>query len=185
MLVIVILLVFAASATFAVLSTDSFDRRIRFELTGDDGMRVSEADFHGKYALVFFGFTHCPMICPTQMAKITAIVESLDGRLAGKPLVPVFISIDPARDTVDRVGKYVDRFHPAFVGLTGHRIEIARAARSFRTTLPPSARDPATNYDIAHPAILYLVSPEGNLLAHVPYGVGATEGAARLREAAR
>ena len=178
---LVVALLLAASTAFAVLMTVDLDRRVSFDLTDHDGRRVSHRDLSGKYALVYFGFTHCPKICPTQMTKISSIVDTLGGRLAGVPVVPVFLSVDPERDTVRRVREYVSRFHPAFVGLTGHRVEIARAASSFRSVLPPP-NDGSADYEVAHQSVIYLVGPDGRVVAHIPYAAGMADSLARIKE---
>lgn len=182
LLCVVTVLLLVASTAFAVLMTVDFGRQVRFELTDQHGRRVSARDFSGKYALAYFGFTHCPKICPTQMTKISFIVDALDGQLSGVPIVPVFLSVDPERDTVPRVREYIGRFHPSFVGLTGQRAEIARAASSFQSVLPPR-RYGSADYQVTHPAVIYLVGPDGRLVTHIPYAASTTDGLALIHEA--
>jgi protein SCO1/2 len=184
-----ILLGFVASllavvaAAFAVLMKDSFDRQVQFELFDQSGAQVSAQDFAGKYLLAFFGFTHCPQICPTQMSRVSAIVDALGGRISQTSIVPVFISVDPERDTIARVRDYVSRFHPAFIGLTGPQFQVARTLKSFRSILPPAPKTAASNYDVPHTAVIYLIGPDGRLLTHLPGDSGTTESLARIREA--
>ncbi len=178
----VAVLLLVASTAFAVLIKVDLDPRVRFELTNQHGHHVSEQDFAGRYALAYFGFTHCLQTCPAQMTKVSAIVDALGGSLGGLPIVPVFLSVDPERDTVARVREYVHRFHPDFVGLTGERSDLARAASSFRSALAPRAGAGA-GFEIAHPAVLYLVGPDNRLLTHVDFSASTTESLARIREA--
>lgn len=177
----IVTLLLAASTTFAVLMKVDLDPRVDFELTNQHGRRMSEADFEGKYALAYFGFTHCAAICPAQMTKVSAIVNALGGRLDELPVVPVFLSVDPERDSVARVREYVGRFHPDFVGLTGERSELERAASSFRSALAPKESGGA-GYQVAHPAVLYLVGPDSRLLAHIPFAASTADSLARIRE---
>ena len=99
-----------------------------FTLTDDDGRRVSEADYAGRAHLVFFGFTHCPEICPTTLAEATSVLDEL-GDDASK-LDVLFITVDPERDTPEALHEYVSNFHPQITGLTGSVQEVATVARS-------------------------------------------------------
>jgi len=100
-----------------------------FTLVDQDGRTVTEQDFAGAYMLIYFGFTYCPDVCPTELAIIAATVEELG---APDDVVPVFITIDPERDTSEAMADYVGLFHPRMVGLTGSEAQIAEAARAFR-----------------------------------------------------
>ncbi|KVI11449.1 Copper chaperone SCO1/SenC, partial [Cynara cardunculus var. scolymus] len=102
-----------------------------FNLLDHDGISVTEKDFKGKWTLIYFGFTHCPDICPDELQKLAAAIDKIKGK-AGFEIVPVFISVDPERDTVEQVREYVKEFHPKLIGLTGHPDEIKKAARAYR-----------------------------------------------------
>jgi len=134
-----------------------------FTLVSADRNLVSDTDFRGKWLLIFFGYTHCPDVCPTSLGTMALIVDEL-GEAAGK-LQPLFISVDPARDTPEIVAAYVSAFHPQIVGLTGSEEQVAAAARSHRAyyaKVPPSGdAEPTDDYAVDHSAHLYLMDPDG------------------------
>ena len=104
-----------------------------FTLTSHDGRRVSESDFAGRYRLVYFGFTFCPDVCPTDLQVLAAGLrrfEASDAERAAR-VQPLFVTVDPARDTPEALRAYVANFHPRLVGLTGSEEEIARVARAY------------------------------------------------------
>ena len=162
----VAVIVIATTVAFAILHSDDFDSRARFSLTNHDGVAVSEQTYRGRYMLVFFGFTHCPKICPTQMARLTQVLHRLDGNLSGESVLPVFITVDPERDSVERLQSYLAAFHPRFIGLTGSRDSLARAARSFKAYGARSSSvaddDPAR-----HSSVAYLVDPTGRIVTYI------------------
>ena len=131
------LLLIAASLVFAhsILADEPINGR--FALVDHNGIDVSEATYDGKLRLVFFGFTNCPIICPTTMIEVARVMKQLGHR--NKEVQPIFISIDPENDTVDVLAAYVQAFHPSIVGLTGDPDEIAAAARSFNVTYGKTA----------------------------------------------
>ncbi len=101
-----------------------------FSLLDTGGKRVTDADFRGKLMLVFFGYTHCPDVCPTELQNMAEALDKL-GRDADK-LAPIFISLDPKRDTPDVLSSYVKNFSPRITGLTGDQSEVASAAKAYR-----------------------------------------------------
>ena len=101
-----------------------------FSLTDHQGNRVTEASFPGRWQLVFFGFTHCPDVCPTTLAYMADALDRM-GPEADR-VAPLFITIDPVRDTPDVMAEYVGAFHPALIGLTGSEKDVAAAAEAFR-----------------------------------------------------
>ncbi len=131
------LLLIATSLIFAhsILAAESVNGR--FTLVDHNGIDVSEATYDGKLRLVFFGFTRCPIICPTTMIEVTRVMRRLGDK--NDEVQPIFISIDPENDTVDVVAAYLRAFHPSIVGLTGHPDKIATAARSFNVTYGKTA----------------------------------------------
>jgi protein SCO1/2 len=143
---------------------------------------VTDQDFRGRYMLVFFGFTHCPDICP---AELQVMSESL-GALGSKAeqVVPIFITLDPERDTPEVVGEYVKNFGPRFVGLTGSQEAIAEAAKAYRVAFAkfvPDGQADNQKYSIDHVAIAYLMGPDGAFVTHFPYGTSASKMTATLR----
>jgi len=132
-----------------------------FSLQDHFGQRVTERAFAGKLGLIYFGFTYCPDVCPTELGLMAAALDLLGPDAAR--VLPVLITIDPARDTPAALADYVSRFHPALIGLTGTDEEIATAARAFRVYYrkvhPPGASD----YLMDHSSFIYLVGPDGKV----------------------
>ena len=150
-----------------------------FSLVDQNGNRVTEKDFGDRYMLVFFGFTSCPDICPAGLQLVSAALEKL-GEKANR-IVPIFISVDPERDTPEKLGEYVQNFDARFVGLTGTPEEIAKAARAYRVYYKkvPNA-DLPDDYAIDHTAIFYLMDPNGDFVTHFTPTTPVEEMAARL-----
>ena len=175
------LLLIAASLIFthSILADEPIDGR--FTLVDHNGTDVSEASYDGKLRLVFFGFTNCPIICPTTMIEVAQVMKQLGDR--NKEVQPIFISIDPENDTVDVLAAYVQAFHPSIVGLTGDPDEIAAAARSFNVTYgmtPPSSVDEAS--EVFHSSYLYLMGRNGEFIDVFGYGARPAVILARLEE---
>ncbi|MDP6708863.1 MAG: SCO family protein [Alphaproteobacteria bacterium] len=157
----------------------------RFLLLDQEGREVRNKDFLGRYMLVFFGYTHCPDICPTGL-QILAEAMDLLGVLAGK-VQPIFITIDPERDRPAVLKDYVSHFHPRLLGLTGSRVEIDRVADRYRVQYrkvyaPDDADgDGKTDYFMEHSAASYLIGPDGGGLSLYPHGMTAEAIAADMR----
>jgi protein SCO1 len=150
-----------------------------FALVGEGGKTVTDRDFRGRYMLVFFGFTHCPDICP---AELQVVAEAL-GRLGDKAAkaVPIFITLDPERDSPQAMANYVKSFGPNFVGLTGSPEAIAAAAKAYRVAYTKIENKASpSDYSLDHSALVYLMDPSGKYLAHFPYGMGADQLAEKL-----
>jgi protein SCO1/2 len=143
-----------------------------FTLIDQNGKTITDHDFAGRYKLVFFGFTHCPDICPAELQVIAAALDKL-GSKADK-VVPIFITVDPDRDTPAVVGAFVKNFGPRFVGLSGSPPAIAAVAKEYRVAYskveqPGSAND----YTVDHSALVYLMGPDGEYIDHFAYGTSA------------
>jgi protein SCO1/2 len=152
-----------------------------FSLVGADGKAVTDADFRGSYMLVFFGFTHCPDICPAELQVIAQALDKLGDK--GKKVVPVFITLDPERDTPQAMADYVKSFGPNFVGLTGSPEAIAAAAKAYRVAFAKvENKESAGDYSVDHSALVYLMDPEGKYVTHFSYGTGADELAEKLNK---
>ncbi len=150
-----------------------------FSLVDTEGKRVTDENFRGRYMLVFFGFTHCPDICPAELQVMAQALDQL-GDKADK-IVPVFITLDPERDDPKTMGEYVKSFGPNFVGLTGSPEAIAAAAKAYRVAYTKvENKSSLENYSVDHSALVYLMDPEGRYVAHFPYGTGAQEMAEKL-----
>ena len=152
-----------------------------FTLTDQHGNTVSDADFRGRYMLVYFGFTYCPDVCPTALATITEAMSRLDE--AADRIVPILITVDPERDTPEQLKMYASHFSPRLVALTGTPEQIAGVAKAYRiyyAKVPQEGADDA--YTMDHSAITYLMGPDGTYLRHFSHATTADQMAERLRE---
>lgn len=129
-----------------------------FSLINHEGKHVTDRDFLGKWTLIYFGFTHCPDICPDELQKLAAAVDNIKDK-GDIEIVPVFISVDPERDTVDQVREYVKEFHPKLVGLTGNSDEIRKVARAYRVYYMKTEEE-GSDYLVDHSIVMYLMGPD-------------------------
>lgn len=152
-----------------------------FSLTDQDGKRVTEKDFLGKYMLVFFGYTYCPDVCPTELQVMTAALDQL-GPAADK-IQPVFVSIDPQRDTPEILKAYVGNFGPRLMGLTGTADEIASVAKAYRVYYAKAGNSTSgSDYLMDHSSIIYLMGPDGRFIKHMSYTTDVAKLAQELKE---
>jgi protein SCO1/2 len=134
-----------------------------FILTATDGTLVTDKTYRGKWLLVYFGYTSCPNTCPTTLLEISTALAML-GADSGK-LQPLFITVDPQRDTAELLGEYLQSFDPRIVGLTGTAEQIAAAAKEYGVYYAPQRTGPgAEDYVIDHSSYLYLMGPSGNFV---------------------
>lgn len=136
-----------------------------FTLTDQNGKKVTDADFRGRHMLVFFGFANCPDICPAGLQLIAAALDKLGSKAAN--VTPIFISVDPERDTPEKLATYVKNFDDRLVGLTGTKEEVAAVAKAYRVFYEktPNEKNPA-EYGMNHTSIIYLMGPDGAYVAH-------------------
>lgn len=136
-----------------------------FQLSDTSGKPVSDADFRGRYMLVFFGFTNCPDICPAGLQLISAALDKL-GDKADK-VVPIFVSVDPERDTPQKLALYVKNFDDRVVGLTGTPEQVDAIAKTYRVFFEKTPNEAAPQeYGINHTSIIYLMGPDGKYVDH-------------------
>ena len=156
-----------------------------FEMIDQDDKTVSEKDFHGKYMLIFFGYTFCPDICPTELQVITGALEQLGDK--AKNIQPVFVTIDPERDTPEVMKEYVSNFYPGMIGLTGTAEQLALMARKYRVFYSKAAQagESADEYTMDHSSILYLMGPDGAFVKHFSYGTDAAKLATSIATATK
>lgn len=149
-----------------------------FRLTDHTGREVTEADYQGRYLLVFFGFTYCPDICPMELQVMAAALDVLGPD--AERVQPLFISVDPQRDTPEQMAEYVALFDDRIIGLTGTAEQVAAAARAYRVYY---ARGPGDdqNYQVDHSTFTYLMGPDGAFLTVFPRGTDAEAMAAATR----
>jgi cytochrome oxidase Cu insertion factor (SCO1/SenC/PrrC family) len=150
-----------------------------FALIDQNGMRRTNADFRGKLMLVYFGFTYCPDVCPTDLLQMTLAMDQLGQ--AGEMVQPVFITVDPERDTAEHLRGYMSLFHPRFVGLTGDAIAIQAAAGAYRVYYKKVERDDSSDYTVDHSAFIYLMGRDGEYLGFFPPGTSAERIAETIR----
>jgi len=159
--------------------TPNIDLGGPYELVDHTGRTVTDADFNDSYLLIYFGYTYCPDFCPTELQNMTLALADL-GRDAAK-VTPVFITVDPDRDTVDAVADYVSHFDPRFVGLTGSADQIAEAAKQFRVYYAKAEDDSSTEYLMDHSTFVYLVGTDGKVVTIFPYGTEPDQMAVVIR----
>ncbi len=152
-----------------------------FQLVDQTGQEVTEADFAGRKMLIYFGYTYCPDVCPLGLAKIAAAYERLSPAEQAE-LVPVFITVDPERDTVEAVADYVDLFHPALVGLTGSPEAVAAAASAYRVYYRKAESESMNDYLVDHSSFTYLMDGENRYLTHFGHDATAESIAEGLRQ---
>src|SRR6185312_356163 len=151
-----------------------------FTLTDQDGQKRSSADFHGRYMLIYFGYSYCPDVCPTTLALMGDALAKADPK--GERIVPIFITIDPERDTPKRMKEYVHSFGPQFVGLTGDVKTIAKVAADYRVYFKKHPLE-GGNYGMDHSSVIFLMGPDGKFVSYWDdTAIGPDKLAAELRE---
>jgi len=143
-----------------------------FHLTDHNGKSRSIADFKGKVVVLFFGYTHCPDLCPTTLAELAMMMKNL-GEDAKKVQV-LFVTVDPERDTPELLAKYVPSFYPSFLGLYGDPEATSATAKEFKVIYQKVAGNSPDNYTMDHSAGSYVFDREGRLRLFVSYGQGPT-----------
>lgn len=155
-----------------------------FALTDQDGRTVTDRDFAGRYRIMYFGYTFCPDVCPTDAAvigKALAKVEA-DKPTLGRRVVPIFVTVDPARDTPAALKAFVGNFHPRMVGLTGDPAAIARVQKAFAIFSDKGETTAGGGYLMNHSTQSYLMSPDGKPLALLPLDQGPQAVAAEIEK---
>ncbi|KGG50166.1 hypothetical protein DI09_84p50 [Mitosporidium daphniae] len=138
-----------------------------FTLIDKSGQIVNESIFQDRFSLLYFGFTHCPDICPEELDKLTAIVNEMDKHPSTRDLInPVFVSVDPKRDTPEAISEYLKDFHPKMMGLTGTKEQLLKFAKQYRVyfSVNPLTDETKEDYLVDHSVFFYLVGPDGKFL---------------------
>ncbi len=153
----------------------------RYMLMDTKGQAVTQDDFPGKFQLIAFGYTFCPDICPTTLAEMSIIMKQL-GKLSDR-LQPIFVTVDPERDTPEKLSQYTAFFHPRIMGLTGSPELVRHVADNFKVRYEKHTEPgtPPDKYTVDHSAGMYLLGTDGRYLGKFSYGTPPTEAADRIR----
>lgn len=152
-----------------------------FRLTDQHGSERSLEDFRGKLMLLYFGYTFCPDVCPTDLLAIGRLLQVL-GR-EGRNVQPVFVTLDPGRDTQENLGKYASAFHPRLVALRGSERETRRVATAYKVYYEKVTQPGSVGYVIDHTAFIFLLDRKGKYVAFFPPGTSVERMAVMIREA--
>lgn len=134
-----------------------------FTLTNHLGEVVTDKDFKDQYRLMYFGFTYCPAICPTELQKISMVLKDLDPAIADQ-ITPMFVTIDPERDTVETMKNYISLFHEDFIGLTGTDEQTKQIADAYKIYYARVKDDTMQDYTMDHSSFIYFMGPDDTLL---------------------
>ena len=153
-----------------------------FELVDKAGRTVRWSDFAGRYRIVYFGYAYCPDICPTDVQRMAQGLKIFVGKNpeAAKRVQPIFITVDPERDTPEKVGEFAAAFSPDLIGLTGTPEQVEAAKEAFKVYSTKGAVQPGGGYLVNHSNLTYLFDPEGKPLGTLPTDKGAQAVAAEL-----
>jgi protein SCO1/2 len=150
-----------------------------FTLVDQTGKTVTDKDFRGQYMLVYFGFTNCPDVCPSGLQVISAALDKVGAK--ADQVTPLFITVDPERDTPEQLASYVSSFHPRLVGLTGSPEQISAALKAYRV-YAKKVDDPKSTagFTYDHTSIIYLMDRNGDYLANFTHATSVDRIAERL-----
>ncbi|TFK28649.1 h-sco1 [Coprinopsis marcescibilis] len=136
----------------------------QFTLTSHEGKPFTEEELEGKWSLVYFGFTNCPDICPAELDKISTVLDTVQ-KEHGDIFLPLFITVDPARDLPHRIARYLEDFHPSFIGLFGDYDATKAICKKYRVYFStPANADPKGDYLVDHSIFVYLMDPQGKFV---------------------
>ena len=139
-----------------------------FDLIDQAGRRRTDVDFRGKLVLLYFGYTHCPDVCPTELQALSLALDMLGP--AGAAVQPLFITLDPERDTPTHLADYVTAFHPRLVALTGPNADIRKVALAYKVYFARNSLTHGGDYAVDHTGFIYLVGKDGRYLGFLPPG---------------
>lgn len=152
-----------------------------FTLTDHLGKRVTDKDYAGKYMLIYFGYTFCPDVCPTSLSIVGDALEQLDAKQLDN-VVPIFITVDPERDTTEMMASYVPNFHDKLIGLTGSLIEVKAVVKAYRAYFAKTGDDGSGTYTVDHSSRTYLMGPDGAYVTSFSHATPAADMAKKLAE---
>jgi cytochrome oxidase Cu insertion factor (SCO1/SenC/PrrC family) len=137
-----------------------------FTLIDHNGKVRSDTEYRGKFMLIYFGYTYCPNLCPTDLVAISQAIDSLGA--AGETIQPIFITVDPERDTPAHLADYVSAFHPRLIGLTGSPAQVREVALSYKVYYAKVKDERGEDYVIDHSGLIYLIGRNGEYLGFIP-----------------
>ncbi|MDX1412739.1 MAG: SCO family protein [Candidatus Promineifilaceae bacterium] len=144
-----------------------------FELTDTDGNAVQLSDYEGKIVLLYFGYSFCPDVCPTSLSDLARVQRKLDDN--GENIQVIMVTVDPERDTPQKLAEYVGYFHPTFIGLRGTKEEIDAAAEGFGVYYEKHEGSEATGYLVDHTARIFVIEPNGDYRLSFAFGTPAED----------
>jgi protein SCO1/2 len=153
-----------------------------FTLVDQHGDAVTERDFAGRHMLIYFGYTYCPDVCPMSLANMTQALDLLRPEEA-EQVVPIFITVDPERDTVEQLAEYAPLFHPRLVALTGSPEAVKAAARAYRVYFAKAGDTDSDAYLMDHSTFIYLMGRDGEYVRHFAHHAAPEEIAAGIEAA--
>jgi protein SCO1/2 len=171
-------------ASFHGIVSDGRTRAADFTLVAHTGKPASLADYRGQVRLLYFGYTHCPGICPTTLGEIHEALRQLGPERAGRVQV-LFVSVDPKRDTSERLAAYLSHFSPSFLGLTGSPEEVARVAAAYGVYVRITEGPTPADYIVDHTSMVIAIDETGIVRVLFPFGTPAPDIAADLRQVLR
>jgi cytochrome oxidase Cu insertion factor (SCO1/SenC/PrrC family) len=180
LVVAILLLTFAAGLGFYAWNTSWIDKTVSgvaliggpFEMVNQNGTKVTEKDFAGKPVLLFFGYTYCPDVCPTELQIISATLDKLGDQ--AKDVQSVFVTIDPERDTPAVLRTYLESFGPRWIGLTGTPEQVRVITRAWHVFYEKRDNKAAPkDYLMDHSSFIFLMGPDGKFLKHFNYTTDA------------
>ena len=154
-----------------------------FVLAAPDGKRTALSDFRGRYVVVYFGYTHCPDVCPTTVGTFAAAFNALPPKVREEYRF-VMVSVDPRRDTPEVMGKYMGHFAPDFIGLSGTQAETDAFISAWKLPVECGEAAPDGSYSVGHPASAWVLDPQGRQRLHVPFSATPQQVAADLQQLA-
>lgn len=151
-----------------------------FKLTDHYGTIRTDKEFRGNFMLIFFGFTNCPTICPPGIMNMTEAMELLGSD--GKKVIPIFITVDPERDTPERMKEFLGNFYSTFIGLTGNKEDIKEVETAYKVySSKVEAKDEPDGYIMDHSGFIYLMDESGKYVTHFSYNAEPKEMANKIR----
>lgn len=153
-----------------------------FSLLDHHGQARCKADFRGQWVLMYFGFTHCPDICPDELEKLVQVVQELEAQPGLHAVQPIFVTVDPARDDTAAMARYVQDFHPRLLGLTGSAEQVAQVSRSYRVYYSAGPKDEDQDYIVDHSIAIYLLNPDGLFTDYYGRGRSAEQIATSVKQ---